>query len=239
MDIVCFPLGKGSSFFTLISEQEGLRIINKLTHAIISPLLLTMCFFSGKCEQSLKKEFYLRALDHTEQQIQARTQFREQRFYWLYVGCCAIGAFLCKSYDPASDIYRPICYAALALIQFLAIGIGWNYYSNDVKIQKLEWKKNRIFHEFDLTPPRYHEVGMGLYRNVYTALEILAICIPSLGAFLAVLLLDIALDDGTAACPCALAVHYATSLASGLILLATIAGSTLLGVRRKQIFRLD
>ncbi len=202
-----------------------------------------MCLVSHKKE--LKENFYLKSLEHTEQQIQARIQFREQRFYWLYFGSCAIGGFLFSEYKADNAAYWPVYYGGLMLIQFLSIGIGWNYYANDIKIQKLEWKVKSIFKDCGVPPVRYHDQGMSRYRDIYTFLEILAISLPTLVAFVAVLAMDIShapggpgMACGNADCICRTVAHYLTTFISGLITLGTIIGAYQLGTKRKKYFHI-
>ncbi len=195
--------------------------------------------------KELKNQIYTRLLDHTEQQIQARIQFREQRFYWLYVGSCAIAAFLFDTYKDNSDVYRSVFYGSMLLIQFLTIGIGWNYYSNDIKIHKLEWKKNEIIWKLDLKPAEFHEKKMNYYCNIYTVLEIFAICIPSASAFGALIAMNVGTNmahDEACSCGCHIVSAALTpctpTLVSAFLLAITLIGTLILGLCRKDIFQI-
>ncbi len=154
-----------------------------------------------------RNRLYMSTIDNIEEHIRERIRFREQRFYWLYGACLAISAFLVNSFDANSPVKLDIACAGLFLIQFLVIGIGWNYFANDLKANRLEWRKNYVFGLLKVEPIPYNENCMTAYRIIYACCEFAALCIPSIGACTAICRINAyrferMVADTFCACPC-------------------------------------
>ncbi len=124
----------------------------------------------------------LNELQVTGASLLERIRFREQRFYWLYGATGAIFAFLFQ-YSEKTGTNDFIYYLGLTAVQCLVIGIGWNYYANDIKIDKYVAMRSRIYVALGAREVAIDTGGMRIYKDIYSVLEYFTLIIPSFIAF--------------------------------------------------------